>query len=68
VRENLSLRFLSGARQRGSLPCVFSIVHGKQKRSVKKLFAVRFLGGARQTFFSHTVKSVSLYVGFAMRC
>jgi hypothetical protein len=44
-----AVRFLSGARQRGSLPCVFSIAHGKQKALGKKLFAVRFYISARQT-------------------
>jgi hypothetical protein len=45
LRENPSLpcvkifavRFLSGARQRGYLPCVFSIAHGEKKRSAKKI-------------------------------
>jgi hypothetical protein len=63
---SFAVRFLSGARQRGSLPCVFPIAHEK-KRSAKKLFVVRFslnawqknslscvfFLGARQTFFPH---------------
>jgi hypothetical protein len=44
--ENPSLpfavRFLSGERQRGSLPCVFSIAHGEKNVRQKNLFAVRF--------------------------
>jgi hypothetical protein len=57
-----ALRFLSGARQRGSLPCVFSIVHDKQKRSVKKCLPCVSWVAHGKLFFSHTVKSVSLYV------
>jgi hypothetical protein len=43
-----AVRFFSGARQRGSLPCVFSIAHGEKKHSAKKMFAVRFSLNARQ--------------------
>jgi hypothetical protein len=62
-----AVHFLSGAQQRGSLSCVFSIAHGKQKMLGKKLFVVRFYISARQQivcrvffgwrtalFFSHT--------------
>jgi hypothetical protein len=61
------VRIFSGARQK--------------KRSVKKLFAVRFYLGARQTnsllcaflwrttnIFSPAIKSVSLFVVFAVQC
>jgi hypothetical protein len=44
-----ALRFISGARQRLSLPCVFQWAHEKHKRTVTRLFAVRFPTGARQT-------------------
>jgi hypothetical protein len=57
LRENACLpcvimfavRFTSGARQRLSLPCVFQRAHSKHKRTVTRLFAVRFPTGARQT-------------------
>jgi hypothetical protein len=76
-----AVHFLSGAQQRGSLSCVFSIAHGKQKMLGKKLFVVRFYISARQQivcrvffgwrtanfFFPHTVTSVTLYVVFAVR-
>jgi hypothetical protein len=57
--------FISGAPQRGSLPCGFYTTHGKEKthgkqalcraperkRTAKILFAVRFLHDGRQIFF-----------------
>jgi hypothetical protein len=44
-----AVRFSSGARQTSTLPCVFRMTHGKQKRTVSIYFAVRFYGGARQS-------------------
>jgi hypothetical protein len=81
VRENLCRAFSFGRTAKGSLPCVFSIAHGKQKTLGKKLFAVRFYISARQTnslpfvfwvaygklFPPPTVTSVTLYVSFAVR-
>jgi hypothetical protein len=60
------VRFLSGARQKAYLPCVFSRPHGKEKthgkqalcrasdkkRTANKIFAVRFSSSARQSIFS----------------
>jgi hypothetical protein len=48
--KNFAVRFLSGARQRHCLPCVFHEAHGTDLRTVSILFAVRFLTDARQTF------------------
>jgi hypothetical protein len=61
-----AVRLLHGARQKKSLPCVFSMAHGKKtfgkkivcraflpQRTTKKYFSVRFFLGARQTFFPH---------------
>jgi hypothetical protein len=42
------VRFLSGERQRGSLPCVFSIAHGEKNVRQKNLFAVRINLNAQQ--------------------
>jgi hypothetical protein len=42
------VRFLSGARQRDYLPCVFCRAHDKEKRTAKILFAVRPTKQARQ--------------------
>jgi hypothetical protein len=37
------VRIVSGARQRGALPCAFSMVHGKKKAfGKKKKFVVRY--------------------------
>jgi hypothetical protein len=60
-----AVRFLSGARQKAYLPCVFSRPHGKEKthgkqalcrasdkkRTANKIFAVRFSSSARQSIF-----------------
>jgi hypothetical protein len=48
--KNFAVRFLSGARQRHSLRCVFPKAHGTHLRTVITLFAVCFLTDARQTF------------------
>jgi hypothetical protein len=48
--KNFAVRFLSGVRQRHSLPCIFPKAHGTHLRTVITLFAVRFLTDARQTF------------------
>jgi hypothetical protein len=44
VRQNVCVRFSSGARQTSSLPCVFRMTHVKQKRTVPIYFAVRLWG------------------------
>jgi hypothetical protein len=41
--------FLSGTRQRASLPRVLYRAHGKEKCTVNNSFAVRFFWDARQT-------------------
>jgi hypothetical protein len=51
--KNFAVRFLSGARQRQSLPCVFPKEHDTHLRTVFTLFAVRFLTDARQTLFTN---------------
>jgi hypothetical protein len=79
LRENRALpcvkmfavRFLSGARQRASLPCVLYKAHDKENTHGKKWFVVRFFGDARQTlevavhFFETHGKPLSLPCVFA---
>jgi hypothetical protein len=43
------VRIVSGARQRGALPCAFSMVHGKKKAFGKKKKVCRALFLYRMT-------------------
>jgi hypothetical protein len=49
-KPSFVVRFLSGARQRTSLPCALYRAHGKDKTHRKNCLPCVFLG-ARQTFF-----------------
>jgi hypothetical protein len=48
--KSFAVRFLSVARQRLSLPCVFPKAHDTHLRTGSSLFAVRFFTDAQQTF------------------